>query len=116
MNTTAVDAPFISPAIVRAARAAAALDQRIGTFDALTIKVGLYGDGWSLDDNSDALLHYAGGNALIASPFRPVSEGLPAGIKAAAERRFAGGKELRRLLAELPFTGEPLTIPLHAAA
>ncbi|MFD0032487.1 hypothetical protein ACFVJK_30320 [Streptomyces sp. NPDC127172] len=116
VQPTTVEVPFLSSALIRAARAAAALDQRIGIFDALTIKVGLYGDGWSLDDNSDALLHYAGGNALIASPFRPIAPGLPARIAEAAERRFAAGMELRRLLAELPFTGEALTIPLHAVA
>ncbi|MFE5037078.1 hypothetical protein [Streptomyces sp. NPDC056683] len=115
-TTTAVDVPFISPAIVRAARAAAGLDQRIGAFEALTIKVGLYGRGWSLDDGSDALLHRAAGGWILASPFRPVPAGMPASLKDASERRAAGGRELRRLLAELPFTGQPLTIPLHAAA
>jgi hypothetical protein len=41
---------------------------------------------------------------------------MPAGMKAASERRYAGAQELRRLVAELPFTGEALNIPLHAYA
>ncbi|MFG3287310.1 hypothetical protein ACGF3G_00610 [Streptomyces sp. NPDC048179] len=114
---TVTNTVFISPALVRAAREAAALDQRIGGegFASLTIKVGLYGKGWSLDDNADAILRRADGSVLYCSPFRPAAERMPASIKAMAERRYAAAQELRRLVAGLPFTGEGLRIPLHAA-
>jgi hypothetical protein len=118
MNTTTADAPFISPALITAAREAAALDQRIGgaDFTSLTIKVGLYGKGYSLHDNSDAILRRADGTVLYCAPFRPVPEYMPASIKAASERRYTAAQELRRLVAELPFDGEGLRIPLHAYA
>jgi hypothetical protein len=113
MNTTPVDVPFISPAMVRAARGAADLDQRMSGpagFDTLTIKVGLYGRGWSF---TDANLRYADGSGvLIAAPFRPVDERSP--FADAARRRLAAAEELRAHLAALPFTGEALPIPLHA--
>ncbi|MFD0393396.1 hypothetical protein ACFQ3Z_16320 [Streptomyces nogalater] len=64
----ATDIPFISPALIAAARKATALDQR-----------------------------------------------MPASIKPAAERRYAASQE-RRLVAELPFPGMGLEIPLHAYA
>jgi hypothetical protein len=113
-----VDVPFISPALVRVARAAAALDQRIGgeKFTSLTIKVGLYGKGWSLHDNSDAVLRYADGGALYCAPFRPVPAFMPPSLAAASERRYAAAQELRGLVAELPFVGEGLPIPLKAYA
>lgn len=118
MHNHPVDVAFISPDVVRAARAAAALDQRIGGkhFEALTISVDLYGRGWSLDDNSDAFLRNISGGSVICSPFRPVPDRLPDSLKAASEARHAAGQELRQLLAALPFNGDALRIPLHAAA
>ncbi|MEU1372012.1 hypothetical protein ABZ454_38895, partial [Streptomyces sp. NPDC005803] len=85
-------------------------------FAALTIKVNLYGRGWSLDDRSDAILRNISGGTLICSPFHPVPQGMPDSLKDASERRYAAAQELRALLSELPFTGEALTIPLHATA
>jgi hypothetical protein len=116
MSTT--DVPFITPAIVAAARQAAALDQRINGHKAtdLTIKTNLYATAWAVDDDSDALLHYADGGILYCSPFRPVDDRMPAVIRASAERRHAAAEKLRILLAELPFNGEPLRIPLRAYA
>ncbi|MDX3672750.1 hypothetical protein [Streptomyces europaeiscabiei] len=111
MNTAATNVVFISPALIRAARGAAALDQRIGHFTHLTIKVNHHGDAWSL--NGDAILLRAGGGAII-SPFLPVDESSP--FAEQSRRRFAAAEELRALVAELPFTGAGLTIPLHAVA
>jgi hypothetical protein len=113
VQPTTVDVPFISPAMVRAARDAAALDHRIGgpdRFTTLTIKVGLGGTGWGFHD---AILDYADGGALIVSPFREVDERSP--FADTDHRRYAGAEELRRHLTELPFNGEALPIPLHAA-
>jgi hypothetical protein len=110
---TAVDVPFISPAMVYAARVAAALTERMGgpeAFTTLTIKVGLYGRGWGFHD---ALLGRAEGGNLIISPFREVDESSP--FAEQSRRRFAAAEELRAHLAKLPFTGEALPIPLHAA-
>ncbi|WP_333746112.1 hypothetical protein [Streptomyces sp. IBSBF 2950] len=112
MNTAAADVVFISPALVRAARGAAALDQRIGHFTHLTIKVNHHFTGWSLD--GDAVLSRAEGGVLYASPFRPVDESSP--FAEQSRRRFAAAEELRALVAEIPFTGDALTIPLHAVA
>ncbi|MBP5896350.1 hypothetical protein [Streptomyces scabiei] len=113
MNTAAAtDAVFISPALIRAARGAAALDQRIGHFTHLTIKVNHHFNGWSL--TGDAVLRYAEGGVLYVSPFRPVDESSP--FAEQSRRRFAAAEELRALVAELPFTGEALAIPLHAVA
>jgi hypothetical protein len=113
MCRTIVDVPFISPAMIRAARAAAALTERMGgpaRFTTLTIHIGLYGRGWGF---GDASLAYADGGVLRVSPFREVDESSP--FAEASRRRFAAAEELRAHLAELPFTGDALPIPLHAA-
>ncbi|MFI5814932.1 hypothetical protein ACIA7S_28735 [Streptomyces sp. NPDC051643] len=108
-----VPVPFISPAMIRAARAAADLDQRISgpdAFSTLTIKTNLYGRGWGF---TDALLRNVSGGVLIVTPFRPVNEA--SSFRAESHRRFAAAEELRAHLAALPFTGEALPIPLQAA-
>lgn len=114
MSSNPVDVPFISPAMVRAARDAAAVDQRMGGpdgFTSLTIKTDLYRRGWGF---TDALLRNVSGGVLIISPFHPVDERSP--FAEQSRRRFAAAEELRAHLAELPFGGEALTIPLHAIA
>lgn len=107
------DVPFISPAMVRAARIAAALNERISGpegFTTLTIKTNLHRTGWGF---KDTLLHNVSGGTLITTPFREVDERSP--FADAARRRYAAAVELRAHLAALPFTGEALPIPLHAA-
>ncbi|KNE81389.1 hypothetical protein AB0B04_18850 [Streptomyces xinghaiensis] len=109
----AVDVPFISPAMIRAARAAAALTERMGgpeAFTTLTIKAGVDWSGWGF---TDAILDRAEGGILIISPFHPVDESSPFADR--SRRRFAAAEELRTHLAEVPFTGHALPIPLHAA-
>ncbi|MEU2026924.1 hypothetical protein ABZ565_33025 [Streptomyces sp. NPDC016469] len=116
MHPTA-DAVFITPELVATARTAAALDQRIGgdTITTLTIAVDVLGMGFSLDDDSAVFLR-GSSIALFDEIFRPVSAELPASVRPASERRYTAALKLRRLVAELPFTGGALRIPLHAYA
>lgn len=114
MSNHPVDIPFISPAMIRAARDAAAVTERMGGpdgFTSLTIKTDLYRRGWGF---TDALLHNVSGGVLIITPFRPVDERSP--FREESRRRFAAAEELRAHLAALPFTGEALPIPLNAFA
>ncbi|MCX4451728.1 hypothetical protein [Streptomyces sp. NBC_01789] len=117
MHPTTTDAVFITPELVATARKAAALDQRMGgdTITTLTVAVGMYGTGFSLDADSAVFLD-GPSIALFDEIFRPVSADLPASVRPASERRYAAAQELRRLLAALPCTRDALQIPLHAYA
>ncbi|NUR01326.1 MAG: hypothetical protein HOY79_33820 [Streptomyces sp.] len=110
MDNTAANLPEgdLPPEIIRAAQEAIALDQRIGTFVSLTILVNFDRRRWSLTEG--ILRNNSGGFLVVPLLVHPPEEGNPFAEQAA--KRIAAAERLRDLLAEIPFTGGPLRIPL----
>jgi len=112
-NTAAeLSVDYISPDLIRAARQAAAVEERIGTFESLTILVNFDRRRWSLTEG--VLRNASGGFLFVPLLAHAPEEGNP--FAEQARRRIAGAERLRDLLAEIPFTGAPLRIPLNTLA
>ncbi|MEU2026925.1 hypothetical protein ABZ565_33030 [Streptomyces sp. NPDC016469] len=115
MHTDSVQ--FISPALIRAVRRAVALDLRDDTDSlvSLTIKAPRdpYATSWPVD--AEVILRRIDGIAAITHLMAPASRRVPVSPREQALLRSLGVPvELRDLLAELPYTGEDLCIPLDA--
>lgn len=112
MNTTSDAVIIIAFNIIRAANAAAATDSRIREMSTLTLPPNGEGNGWDLSNGE--LTRADDGGHLAVDLTAPVAENSP--FAAAGRKRLAATAELAGLLAELPFTGEALHIPLNAGA
>ncbi|MHB9861931.1 hypothetical protein [Streptomyces sp. YIM S03343] len=112
-----VDVPFFSPALVAAAREAVGLTGRGGRnygLQALVITIDMSRGVWHFHD-AMMLIRDGGDWVTIPSPLTPVDDTLPEPRRSIYRRRYAAAQDLRVLvLSELPFTGQPLEIPLTA--
>jgi hypothetical protein len=99
-------------ALMGTATTAAQLHRRVGRgIHTLTLAPNEAGTGWTL---ADATLTRTDGDPLPAHLDRPVDESSP--FADHARERLAAANELAGLLAEMPFDGEPLAIPLYSHA